>query len=92
MIINNVNSSKFYSNSVAATRYSNPTGSVRGAQKFDSFMPSKEAQTFSEMLTKLKNIPDVRADRVSELEQQVSSGRYFVSADAIAAGLLTNRY
>ena len=93
MIINNVNSSaKYYSNSVGAARYTNATGYVRGAQKSDAFTPSKEAQSFSEMLNKLKSTPDVREDRVSELQQKISSGQYFVSAQDIAASLLTNRF
>jgi len=92
MIVNNVNSSsKFYSNSVA-TRYVNPTGYVRGVQKSDAFTPSQEAQSFSEMLNKLKNEPEVRQDKVNELEAQISAGRYFVPADAIATSILTNRY
>ncbi len=93
MIVNNVNSSsKFYSSSVAASRYINPTGYVRGVQKSDAFTPSQEAQSFSEMLNKLKNEPEVRQDRVNELEAQISAGRYFIPADAIATSIMTNRY
>lgn len=92
MMINNVGSAKYYSGSVAATRYANAAGYVRGAQKSDAFTPSKEAQSFSEMLNKLKNESDVRADRVRDLEQKISSGQYFVSAQDIAASLLTSRY
>ena len=93
MIVNNVNSSsKYYSNSVAATRYTNAATNVRGAQKSDAFTPSREAQSFSEMLNKLKNAPEVRQDRVAELQQKISSGQYFVSSADIAASILTNRF
>ena len=93
MIVNNVNSSaKYYSNSVSATRYTNATSYVRGVQRSDAFTPSKEAQTFSEMLNKLKNEPEVRQDRVDELQQKISSGQYFVSASDIASSLLMNRF
>ena len=93
MIVNNVNSSaKYYSNSVTATRYTGATTAVRGAQKIDAFTPSKAAQSFSEMLAKLKNAPEVREDKVAELEQQISSGQYFVSSADIASKILTNRY
>lgn len=93
MIVNNVNSSaKYYSNSVTATRYTGATNAVRGAQKSDAFTPSKEAQSFSEMLAKLKNIPDVREDRVAELQQRIASGQYFVSSADIASSILANRY
>ena len=92
MIVNNVNSSSNYYSNVAATRYAGSVGYVRGAQKSDAFIPSKEAQSFSEMLNKLKNISEVREDKVSEIQQKISSGQYFVSAQDIAASILTNRF
>lgn len=93
MIVNSVNSSaNLYSSNVAASRYVGSTVNVRGARRSDEFTPSAEAQSFSEMLNKLKNTSDVRQDRVNELEQKISSGQYFVSADSIAASLLNNRF
>ncbi|MBO4780740.1 MAG: flagellar biosynthesis anti-sigma factor FlgM [Selenomonadaceae bacterium] len=92
MIVNNVNSSsKYYPNSMA-TRYATAANSVRGVQRNDAFIPSKEAQTFSDMLNKLKNESEVREDRVNELQQKIASGQYFISADNLAAGILTSRY
>lgn len=92
MIVNNVNSSAYYSNSVAAARYTTAATAVRGTQKSDAFTLSREAQTFSDMLNKLKNESDVRQDRVDDFRQRIASGQYSVSADKIAASLLTNRY
>lgn len=92
MIVNKVNSSAYYPNSVASTRYANAATAVRGVQKSDAFTPSREAQTFSDMLNKLKNESDVREDRVNEFQQRIASGQYFVSADNLAASLLANRY
>ena len=92
MIVNNVSSSSNYYSNVAATRYANQVGYVRGVQKNDAFTPSKEAQSFSEMLNKLKGTSEVREDKVSRLQEQISSGQYFVSAQDIAASLLTNRF
>ena len=92
MIVNNVNSSsKYYSNSMA-TRYATATTAIRGVQKSDAFIPSREAQTFSDMLNKLKNESEVREDRVNELQQKIASGQYFISAQDLATSLLTNRY
>ena len=92
MIVNNVNSSsKYYSNSMA-TRYATATNAVRGVQKSDAFIPSREAQTFSEMLNKLKNESEVREDKVNELQQKIASGQYFISSENLAMSLLTNRY
>ena len=92
MIVNNVNSSSNYFSNVAATRYAGSVGYVRGVQKSDAFTPSREAQSFSEMLNKLKSLPDVREDKVSQIQEQISSGQYFVPAQDIAAALLTNRF
>jgi len=92
MIVNNVNSPAYYSNSVAAARYTTAATAVRGVQKSDAFTLSREAQTFSDMLNKLKNESEVRQDRVDDFRQQIASGQYSVSADKIAASLLTNRY
>ncbi|MBQ6296086.1 MAG: flagellar biosynthesis anti-sigma factor FlgM [Selenomonadaceae bacterium] len=92
MIVNNVNSSTNYYSNVAATRYSNSIGYVRGVQKSDAFTPSKEAQSFSEMLNKLKGVSDVREDKVSDIQAKIASGQYFVSAQDIAASILTNRF
>ena len=91
MIVNKVNSSAYYPNSVA-TRYATATTAVRGVQRSDAFTPSREAQTFSEMLNKLKNESEVRQDKVAELQQRIASGQYSVSADNLALSLLTNRY
>ena len=92
MIVNKVNSSSKYYSNVAAARYANSTGYVRGVQKSDAFTPSKEAQSFSDLLNKLKNTSDVREDKVNRLQAEISSGQYFVSADKIATSLLANRY
>ena len=92
MIVNKVNSSSNYYSNVAAARYTNSAGYVRGVQKSDAFTPSKEAQSFSDLLNKLKNTSDVREDKVNRLQSEISSGQYFVSADKIATSLLANRY
>ena len=92
MIVNNVNSSTNYYSNVAATRYTNSIGYVRGVQKSDAFTPSKEAQSFSEMLNKLKSVSDVREDKVSDIQAKIASGQYFVSAQDIATSILANRF
>lgn len=89
MFINKVNSTANYYSNVAATRY---TSNVRGVQKSEAFTLSKEAQSFSEMLKKLKGTSEVRADKVSEMQQKISAGEYSVSAENLALSLLTNRY
>ena len=92
MIVNNVNSTAKYYSSVGAARYTNAVTATRGVQRSDAFTPSKEAQTFSEMLKKLKGESEVREDKVNELRQRIDSGQYNVSADTLALSLLTSRY
>lgn len=92
MIVNNVNSSSNYYSNVAAARYAGSVGYVRGVQKSDAFTPSKEAQSFSEMLNKLKGVSDVREDKVSDIQAKIASGQYFVSAQDIATSILANRF
>ena len=93
MIVNSVNSSaNLYSSNVAASRYVGSTVNVRGARRSDEFTPSAEAQSFSEMLNKLKNTSEVRQDRVNALQAQIAAGQYSVSAETLAASLLTNRF
>lgn len=92
MIVNNVNSTAKYYSSVGASRYANTVTAIRGVQRSDAFTPSKEAQTFSELLKKLKDTSEVREDKVSKLQQQMDSGQYSVSADRIALSLLSSRY
>ena len=93
MYVNNVNASaNLYSSGLAATRYANSATSVRGVHKSDEFTPSTEAQNFSEMLNKLKSTSEVRQDKISALQEKIASGQYSVSAETLAASLLTNRF
>ena len=91
MFVNKVGSTANYYSNVTAARHTNTATSYRAVLS-EAFKPSKEAQSFSEMLKKLKAVPEVREDKVSELQEKIESGQYFVSADNIAMSLLTNRY
>ena len=94
MIVNNLNSMAniYSSNAVVSTRYSNAATAARNIQKRDQLSLSNQAQSFSEILKKLRNESEVRQDKVAELEQKVSSGNYHVSAENIAASLLLSRF
>ena len=94
MVVNNLNSiaNIYGSNAVVATRYANAATTARKIQKRDEISLSNEAQSFSEILQKLRGESEVREDKVAELEQQISSGTYHVDAENIAASLLLNRY
>lgn len=94
MIVNNVNSlSNIYSSSATvATRYANTVGGAKELHRGDKLTLSTEAQSFSEMLSKLQNAPEVRQDKVDEFEQKIANGTYNVAAENIAASILTSRF
>ena len=94
MIVNNLNSMAniYSSNAVVSTRYANSAIGARNIQKRDEISLSKEAQSFSEILKKLRNESEVRQDKVAEFQQKISSGNYHVAAENIAASLLLSRF
>ena len=94
MIVNNVNSMAniYSSNAMISSRYANAATSARNIQKRDELSLSREAQSFSEILKKLRNEPEVRQDKVAEFEQKISSGNYFIESENIASSLLLSRF
>lgn len=94
MIVNNLNSMAniYSSNAVVSTRYANAAVGARNIQKRDEISLSKEAQSFSEILKKLRDESEVRQDKVAEFQQKISSGTYHVASENIAASLLLSRF
>lgn len=54
----------------------------------DAVSVSTQGQDIQKALMAFGNIPDVRADRVSELKAQIANGEYNVSGQDIAESLL----
>jgi negative regulator of flagellin synthesis FlgM len=94
MIVNKLNSMAniYSSNAVVATRYANAAANSRNVHKRDQLSLSNEAQSFSEILQKLRGESEVRQDKVAEFEKKVSDGSYHVESENIAASLLLNRF
>ena len=57
-------------------------------QKQDEVILSSQAQGFGPLLQKLQNMPDVRQERVAELSESITSGKYQVAAKDIAEKML----
>lgn len=57
----------------------------------DEVVLSPKAQEFSQLLQKLKAMPEVREDKVAELTAQIESGEYVLNATAIAEKMLKSR-
>lgn len=53
---------------------------------------SSEAQSFRSMLQELKNMDDVRQDKVDFYTAAIEGGNYDVSAANIASRMLANRF
>ena len=54
----------------------------------DELFISKEAQSFSDMLSELRSMDEVRTDRVEALSRQMAGGMYEVNAENVAASML----
>lgn len=58
-------------------------------QSPDEVILSTNAQEFGGMISKLQSLPDVRADKVNALSDQVAQGSYHVDAYEIASSMLS---
>ncbi|SDF79504.1 flagellar biosynthesis anti-sigma factor FlgM [Sporolituus thermophilus] len=54
------------------------------AQRKDEVVLSAQAQEFSQILQALRNMPEVREDKVKELADRIAAGNYQVDAKEIA--------
>ncbi len=61
---------------------------AKHAKSADSVTLSDSAKSLAAARDAVKNAPDVRDDKVSEIKQQVSDGTYKVSAKALARKML----
>lgn len=90
MIINNL---KPYANLYGATAIGTTKKSAQVSKSFkDEMLLSNEAQSFKAMLSKLKNVSEVRQDKVDQYSQMIQNGTYDVKSENIAASLLNNLY
>lgn len=93
MFVNNVNpaTSLYSSTSNAASRYA-AASSVGAVQKRDELTLSQQAQSFQEILKKLRDENEVRQSKVDEFAQKIANGTYSVSSADIAASILASRF
>ena len=96
MIINNnvhAFSNLYTANAVMSTKQSNSASRSQKARSFqDEMTISKEAQTFKDMLNKIKRESEVRQDKVEEYSRKIESGSYDIGAENIAASIMSNRF
>lgn len=91
MIISNSNSikgaAKLYGEQTKVAK-SSSTAKTGSIQQPDEVILSSEAQELSSVQQALKDVPEVRTDKVKDLEAQVTAGTYHVDAKDIAAKML----
>ncbi len=75
-----------------------PVGSVQGATRvaavnknsknseYDKLAVSENAQVFQKLVQKVKELPDIREDKVKEYAEQIARGEFSLDAESIAAG------
>lgn len=56
--------------------------------KGDTVSLSQEAKEVAAITQKLEETPDIRADKVSEIQEKIESGTYNVNGQKAATGLL----
>ncbi len=61
---------------------------VKGDKIKDKVVFSSEAKEFQKMLETLKNLPDVREDKVAEYKKLIESGNYNVKSEDIADSIV----
>ena len=95
IINNNINafSNLYTANAVIATKQSNNASRNQKVKSFqDEMIISKEAQTFKDMLKKLKGESEIRQDKVEEYSRKIAEGSYDIGAENIAASIILNRF
>lgn len=62
------------------------------ASKKDEFKISGQAKDFQVAMKALRNIPDIRKEKVFEVSQKIENGQYDVKAEDVAEKLIQNLF
>ena len=65
-----------------------PPAAAEISPKSDKVDFSENGKTFASALKAVKQIPEVREDRIAELKQRIESGSYNTSSDDIARKII----
>jgi negative regulator of flagellin synthesis FlgM len=68
--------------------YNKVIGNNNIRQGKDQVVLSKTAQDFSQVMNALRNVPDIREDKVNEVLQRMESGKYNVNGKEIMDKLM----
>lgn len=65
-----------------------PTKVGEVASKKDEFSISGTAKDFTSVMNALRNVPDIRQDKVDEIAQRIERGQYSVKATDVAGKIV----
>lgn len=96
MVIDTNNSIKPGTNGSSASRTTGPNArqadakvsAESGAQAREEVVLSKEAQSMGRLQDKINSLPEVNSERVAEIRQAISEGRFQINAERIAENML----
>lgn len=72
----------------AATRVSQVNKNNQGSEQ-DRIAVSENAQVFQKLVQKVKELPDIREDKVKTIAEQIARGEFSIDADSIAFSMLS---
>ncbi|AHF10639.1 MULTISPECIES: flagellar biosynthesis anti-sigma factor FlgM [Dehalobacter] len=72
----------------AATRVSQ-ISKVNTVSQQDQLAVSENAQVFQKLLQKIKDMPDIREDKVTAISEQIANCEFNLDAASIAEGILS---
>lgn len=96
MVIDSNNSIKPGTSGNSASRTTGPsarqaeakTGADNATQAREEVVLSKEAQSMGRLEDKINSLPEVNSERVAEIRQAISEGRFQINAQRIAENML----
>lgn len=69
---------------------STPTKKINKTDKRDEVSLSENAKEFQNIYQKLKNVPDVREEKVDRIKEQLRTGTYNVNSEEVAEKILSS--
>lgn len=64
------------------------SAAVSGAKKEDQLAISDESRIKQKAMQAVKQAPDIRADKVAEMQERISAGTYTLSEDEVAEKMI----
>lgn len=81
-------------NAVSQIYQANAAAGVKKANSVKSFSDrlefSQTAKSYQTAKAAVSDAPDVRQDKIAQIKEQMSAGRYNISAEAVADKILSN--